>query len=130
MTNNIGHVIACNEAFNTPSGELILKQPINSIIALALPTYYSFVVAVGMINLKQQEYKTIVKVTSPSGKEIALNTMDFEIGPPTDGLTSSDGGFNVNFRNAIIEEEGNHIISVKLNDEEKTLIVPVIKKVI
>ncbi|RLJ90107.1 DUF6941 family protein [Planococcus citreus] len=129
MTNKIGHIIACAEAFNTPNGEMVLKQPLNTINLLSLPSYYTFVVAVGMIHLTPQKYNSIVKLTSPSGKELAVNNMEFEVeallegGPP-----GGDGGFNVNFRNLVFEEEGDHVISVELNEDRKTLILPVFKK--
>ncbi|MEZ0482664.1 hypothetical protein [Planococcus sp. SSTMD024] len=128
MTNKIGHIIACAEAFNTSSGEVILKKPLNSIALPSLPNFYTFVVAVGMIHLTPQKYDVTVKLISPSGKELAVNKLDFEVELLEGGPEFGDGGFNVNFLNVSFKEEGDYVINVELNEYHKELILPVIKQ--
>jgi len=127
---NLGYLIVCDEVFNAPDGNLILKQPLGMIVPLALPTNYTFMISVGLINLvKGQVYQTLVELTDPAGKVIWNNTIEFEIDDPeqhADAVTS--GGFNMYCKNIGLEVAGDYTITAKIGTEEKQLVLPVIKK--
>ncbi|MDN7243967.1 DUF6941 family protein [Planococcus shenhongbingii] len=126
---NIGHIIVCDEVFNSPNGEVIIKQPLNMIFTPILPTHYSFVIAIGLINLKPTvRYIAVVKVTSPSGKLLLKNDIEFDIGNEDTAEFTAAGGYNINCRNVLLDEFGDYIISVEIDKERNQLILPVVKK--
>lgn len=126
---NIGHIIVCDEVFNSPNGEFIIKQPINTIYTPIVPTHYSFVISIGLINLKADvSYTAVIKLISPSGKKLFENGLDFDIGKDEKNTSenfSAAAGYNVNCRNILLEEFGDYVVSVEIEGDHNQLILPV-----
>ena len=129
VLNNIGHIIIVEDVFNAAPNELILKNPINAINSKAIPTYFSFVISVGLTNLNPNS-KLIIRanIISPSGKDLHNVIADMEIGPSNGVDKIIFGGFNFQCKNIFLEEEGEYKIVVSTDPgESKETILPVYK---
>lgn len=123
---NVGHIIVCDEVFNSPNGEFIIKQPLNMVVSPVLPTLYSFVISCGLINLEpEKKYNALIKLISPSKKILFENSFDFDISLESTKGSLSAAGYNINCRNIYLEEAGDYIVSVDVGEDHSELILPV-----
>lgn len=129
MANNLGHIIVCEEIFQGPDGAPILRKPLGMLIPVGLPSNYSFSISVGFINLqKNNHYKAQVVLNDPKGNEVFKHDIDFRIEENNLPGSAAFSVFNINCRNVVLTVEGDFTVLVKLNDQEKTLILPVVKQ--
>ena len=128
--NHFGHLTICEETFDASNGEVILKNPLGMIVVPSLPTYFTFTISIGLINLKPFDtYNIQIEVNSPSRKSIYKHDLNISMDDPKQNKkTITAGSININCRNLLFEEEGDHVVKLTLGSSVKETLFNVSKK--
>ena len=122
---SISSFMLCDSSQNLPNGQggfvQQLTGPVTTVRPQFIPGNYSFSVSVGVIGVDMQKENSMRFVLKePSGK--VLNDLDeapLPVAGPDNKLPKEYGGFVacIDFRNAVIQEEGVYSLEVYVNSE-------------
>lgn len=122
----IGHLIVCEKIGTDEEKRRFLVNPKASFLINEMKTNLDFVVSMGIYSLPDSKIHIIIEVYDPEGNLISKREGESE--PPNIGDQNRKPFsviVNMSFKDVLIQKEGQYTIKASIEDEEKTLIIPV-----
>ncbi|MCY8499879.1 hypothetical protein P8917_08920 [Bacillus atrophaeus] len=129
----IGYLILCEDIFNN-GDDRVYKNPLSGLQPVNIPGNFSFKVAFSIFNrtLDNRNEKNTLRMLFKDPEDNILNdtgeiNFQFEGEVPEDA-TFEVGEAGIGMNNVVLPVEGIYTLEVRINDNKKTLKVPVGKQ--
>lgn len=128
----IGYVVICEDVIQDNNQSLI-KRPLAALVPLSIPGNYSFKVAFSLHNTNKEDFgknNTLRLFLSDPDDNIITDTgiLNIQTNNPPENSSVEIAEADVGMNNVEFYKEGIHTLHLNINDNEKTVKIPIIKR--